>query len=322
MRIYIYSIPRESAFGIHDWTSDTSGRKLKKTKIGKCRDAIQALYSPKVGGLLNGLSYHPWIENGIQVKDDKDKPLTLQHKLERKWGLDTGYLSNKAWMRGDSTKESDMTYFQRKSWKLNDGATMLNLDNFDDEMFYYVCLDSKFVATSEKEWREYKWPKATHYIALENEAEEIKFKRNEVKSKAFATLHSEAMTPTMRHKIASILELATSKGTITSEQSLNLLYEYIDKTTFGPNSNLDKFTAITNLLSTPKGREEIEARFLLKQALDTRVVWEKQGAYNWVRPTGQIVLGETYAEAIDFVLNPKKQQLVEDLEKEIKAKTY
>lgn len=46
-----------------------------------------------------------------------------------------------------------MTYFQKKNWALQDGTTVLNLDNFDDAMLYYVCLDSKMVANSEKEWR-------------------------------------------------------------------------------------------------------------------------------------------------------------------------
>lgn len=151
MKIYIYSIPRESALGIHDWTSDVSGKKLKKTKVGKTRDAVQALFSPRHGGLANGLSYKAWVEEGSPKKKSDGTTLTLQHKMEKKWGLPEGFLHNRPWRKGDSIKEEDMSYFQRKSWKLNDGCTVLDLSNFDDEMFYYVALDSKFIANSERE---------------------------------------------------------------------------------------------------------------------------------------------------------------------------
>lgn len=286
-----------------------------------CRDGVQALYDPKVGGLANGLTYKPWIEAGVAVKDSEGTPLSLQDKLEKKWNLSKGYLHNRPWRKGDSIKEENFSYYQRKSWKLNDGSTVLDTDNMDDELAYYMYLDSKFVANSEKEWREGKWPKATHYIALENEAEEIKFSRNETKSKAFASLHAEDMTPTVREKICSILELSNSRSFLSPEQSHNLLFEYIDKTTFGPRSNIEKFSEIANSLKTPKGREELEARFLLKKALDFRVIYERQGTYTWPKASGQIVLGENYGEAIDFVLNPKKQALLEELEAEIKAKS-
>lgn len=157
---------------------------------------------------------------------------------------------------------------------------------------------------------------------MENEAEELKFKRNELKSKAFASLHDASMTPSIGEKFVVILELVRTGSTLTPEQVHNVLYEYIDKSTFAPGSNLDKYSELTNLLKTPKGREEIEARYLLKKAIDSRVIQEKQGAYTWARPTGVITVGETYTEAVEFLMNPKKSSLVEDLENEIKAKNY
>lgn len=96
-KVFIQSIPRETATKISDWTNDSSGKRLKKTKIGRCRDTIQALYSPKHGGLANGLSYKPWMENGKQKVDEQTgRKLTLQDREERKWNLPEGYLTNKA----------------------------------------------------------------------------------------------------------------------------------------------------------------------------------------------------------------------------------
>jgi hypothetical protein len=175
-KVFIYSIPRQTATKVSDFTSDVSGKKLKKTKIGRATDGVVALYNPRYGGLANGLSYKPWKEDGkVKVDPDTGRHLTLQDKYEQRFNLDPGYLTNRPWRKGDSHSEEDLTYFQKARWVLNDGCTVLDLDNFDDLMGYHVMLDSKFVANSEKEISQ--WPKATHYIALENEAEEIKFKR-------------------------------------------------------------------------------------------------------------------------------------------------
>lgn len=321
-KIFIQSIERPSALGINDWVSDTTGRKLKKSKIGRCTDAITALYSPKVGGLANYISYTAWInpETGTPHTNEKGEPIMLQEHLEKKWGKPAGYYTNRHWKKGDSLDPEKMTYFQRMSWKLNDGSTVLDLAKEDDEMGYYVMLASNLVANSEREWREHRWPKAQYFISIENESDEIKYKRNEIKSKAYAALHNSEFVDTLKRKVVSLLDLASTKATLTTEQVNNLLYDYIEKSGFLPGSNIDKFNQIYNLLNTAHGKEEFEARYLLKRAMDNRIVYEKQDIYTWVRPTGNIVIGDRYAEAIDYLLNPKKSSEVEELELQIKNK--
>lgn len=82
--VFVKSIPRRTATLIGEWRNPTSDKKMEKTKIGNCKDAITALYSPRVGGLLNGLSYKPWMENAKQKLDSEGKSLTLQQKMEAK----------------------------------------------------------------------------------------------------------------------------------------------------------------------------------------------------------------------------------------------
>lgn len=94
-KVFIQSIPRETATKISDWTNDSSGKKLKKTKIGRCRDTIMCLYNPKYGGLANGLSYKPWMEDGKQKTDENGNKLTLQDREEQRWNLPKGYLTNR-----------------------------------------------------------------------------------------------------------------------------------------------------------------------------------------------------------------------------------
>lgn len=317
-KVFIYSIPRQTATGVSQFVNDSSGRSMNKTKMGRARDTIRALYDPKVGGYANYISYTPWIdENGTPKTDETGKPLMLQSKFEQKWHLQPGFLTNKPWRKGDSIKDEDFTYYMKTSWRLNDGCTVLDLTNMDDELGYYVMLASSLVANSEREYLEHKWPRAQYYIALENESEEIKYGRNAVKSKAFSALHDDKLTDVIKRKLVALLGITSSKSDVTGQQVHNALYEFIDKSSFTPGSNIEKFNTLIRLLDTPDGRETFEARYILKQAMDTRLVIEKQDVYTWNRPRGPIVIGDRYDEAVDFILDPRKATDVEELTQEI-----
>lgn len=313
---------RPTVTGIKDWTNDSSGKRMQKTKVGRATTKIRALYSSKVGGLANYISYNPWIENGEQVKDEVTKELlTLQDKYERQFNLPKGYLTNRMLKKGEKPTPENLTYFQTKGWKLHDGSTVFDLSTLDGLMGYYVALESKYVANSEKELRGHKWPKSEFYIAHANESDEIRYKKNHRKGKLIASLYSEDMTDSLKRKFTNILNLSTTHASLTTEQVENLLFDTINSSNHSPGSNLDKLDELFKLLNTPDGREKIEAKHLLKEAVDSRVIHEKQDTYTWVRPSGSIELGVTYSEAIDFLLNPKKQALIEDLEEEIKLKS-
>ncbi len=323
MLVYVMSIPRPTATNVSELVNGSSGKKLNKTKMGSCTDRISALYSPKVGGLANGLSYKPWIEDGTQKIDElTKKPLTLQDKMERKWGLEPGFLTNKAWMNGDSLDEEKMTYYQKKYWSLNDGSTVFDTSNMDEELGYYMLLDSKLVANSEKEWRDHKWPDAKFYISLENEEDELKASKARSKAAAKALIVNPDFSLNMQQKFVHILGLAQTTVSLTPDAIFNVLDNYIDSTTFTPGSNIEKFNELAENLKTPHGRERIEARHLLKRALDSRIIFEKQGGYFWPRPEGQITLGENYSEAIEYLLDPKKEVMVEDMHAELKLKGF
>lgn len=312
--VFVHSIPRPSALGISDWTNNSSGIKLKKIKVGKTRDSLMAVYSHKVGGLANYISYTPWIRDGEQVKDPQTgRGLTLQDYMEEKWNKPKGYFTNRAWREGDSLDTDKMTYFQTKSWKFNDGSTVFDLSKMDDEMGYYVCLASSLIANSEKEWRSHKWPKAEYYIAIENEGEEIKYQRTQIKSKAFAILHDPSITEEDKRKMAVLLNLFSARTSPTPQNLHNTLFNYIDTSDYNPGSNIDKFVSLHTLLNSPHGREQFEARFILQKAIDYRVVYEKAGTYTWNRPNHPLVMGERIEEAVEFILNPKKAKEVEEI---------
>lgn len=321
--IFIKSIPRDTATGIHNWTSQTSGLKLQKTKVGRAGDRIIAMYSAKVGGLANYISYNYKTDpkTGLPEVDEKGESITLQAHLERKWNKPAGYFSNQAISpryRGDG---SDLGFYYQHSWELKDGSTVFDLDKMEDEIGYYVMLASSKVANSEKEWREHKFPKATHYIALENESEEIKYKRSQMKSKAFAMLHSSDFTEAVKKKVVCLLGISPARTKLSEEQTHNLLTEWIDSSTYLSNSNIEKLNGIGNLLKTADGRAQFEIMFMLKTAEDYRIVFQKQDTWTWIRSSGAtLIIGDKYSEAVDFFLNPKKKEELDEIRQQIKEK--
>jgi hypothetical protein len=188
-------------------------------------------------------------------------------------------------------------------------------------MFYYVALDSKYFANSEREWKAHKWPHALYYIALENESEELIYEKNNKKVKAFAKLESDLLNGVKKKELVWLLGLASSFTELKEEQVNNILYKYIDSDSI-TNDNIDKFNELYTLLTHEKGKAEFNARLFLKKALDSRIVYEKSDTYTWPRSKGAIILGDKYSEAVDFILNPKKEPLVAELELEIKAKLF
>jgi len=320
MKVFIHSIPKvTSAIGLNNLRDPDTGKSLKKSKLtSTTRDRLVALYSGKTGGLATGLT-EPWLDdNGVQKKDVSGRPLTLQDKEEERWNLEKGFLTNRPWRKGDSPKESDLTYFQKQYWKLNDGLTVLDLNNFDQAMFYYVALASKLVANSEKELRENKWPFALYYIALANESDELIYAKNKSKIEAMGLLSDRTLTDIWKKKIIYILELSSVFTSLTDEQATNILYTFIDKDDTG--KNISRFTNLVKMLKKDTSRKRLNAMLLLRKAIESRVIYNKSDTYTWARSAGEIILGERYEDAIEFILSKTKESLVEELVDEIKAK--
>jgi hypothetical protein len=266
--VFVYSIPRPTATGLSDWVNDTSGKKLQKTKIGRAEDRIMALYNPKVGGLANYITYTPWVDpsTGLTKTDEKGNPLMLQEYLEQKWNLPKGFLHNRPTPKNYKGDGNDLSFYQTYVWRLKDGVTVFDLSTMEGELGYYVLLASSRVANSEREWREHKWPKATHYIALENESEDLKYTKTQLRSKTYAILHDPKITEDTKRKFVSLLDLEPTNKSLTPQQVHNALFSFIERSDFNPGSNIEKITNLFNLLQTSDGRAKFDASYILQQA--------------------------------------------------------
>lgn len=288
------------------------GNKMNKRKLSdRCKDSFQALYSPTVGGLKTGL-YKAYDENR-----------TLQEWAEEKWNLPKGYLTNKAWRKNDSRANKDATYFQLQRFRLNDGATFLDLDNLDDFCFYNAALEYKRIANSLKEYKAHKWPKATHYIAVANESEEEKYAKNATKGKAFSYLFHNKFTLPWRRKFLVLMGEVTARSAVSMTEAniSNILYNMIDENKSRKGrSDVARFIELSKRFHSTNAdvKARLQMEYFLTELVDYMVVLEKADTYTFLK-TG-LELGNSRQETLDVLLNPKKQSLIEELRKELVLK--
>lgn len=103
-------------------------------------------------------------------------------------------------------------------------------------------------------------------------------------------------------------------------QAYNALSSAIEDNVKLPDGSqfIDKLSKQIDEIGTPKGREVFEASVLLQELINNRVVAEKQGTYTFL--SKDIVIGQNKSKAIDFILNPEKQDLLEEMEQLLKTK--
>lgn len=324
MKVFINTIAREKATGIDKWKG-RDGRPMNKTKNGRFTgDTIQPLYNIRTGGLATGLSdlvENPWFGTDTN-KLGKDweylstkSEITRQELLEKKHGRVPGYYTDRPVRKGD--KPGEVTFMQQFKVRLNDGSTVLDLTKAEDELAYYVALASKYVANSKRDVLDHKYPFATHYIAHTEEDEELLLRERKRKAVAFARLESDDLTEENRKLVVKALHW--QKGNFDAKQAYNIIFSKIDTSDGNkPNSDADKFVKMTALLNDAKGREELNARALLHDLVDMRVVSSIKGTYKWVAK--DLVIGDREADAVDFILDPNKQPEVDLMKKELSAK--
>lgn len=321
-KVFINTVARKTATKVSEVVNGKNVR-LNQTKITRgCQDTFQALPSIKTGALNTGLD--EMVENPF--KDDNSLPqgfefmkgkekVKEQHIVEIKYGLPVNYLSNEPYDKNKDKVGKEKTFYQTFVFKLNDGLTILDLDKRDDYLAYKIILKSKRFANSKKELDSGKYPDAMYYIGLENETEEIKFKKKQKVNNAIAKLADSDFDTETQKKTVKILEL--TKGSITNQQAYNMLSSFVEDTTPGKD-NVAEFEKVYKLLDTADGREEFEARYFLQDLLDNWVISEKQGTYVW--NSKKLTLGQRKEDAVKFLLNPEKQEEQDELKRQLIAK--
>jgi len=325
-KVYVYKIAKPTASKITEIINGKNQRKLNQTKIdGRIKERFQPGLSAKTRKLTTGLDIeidNPYKGENISDPDfqflaTQDRVL-LQNVIEYKFGRKKGELDNTP---ADVTNKKHLdnpTFFQTFVWQLNDGLTIFDLNNFSDLLAYYCMLASKKFANSKNEYEAGKFPYADYYIASVDEGDQEKFTKKQFKDKAKAelTLGRVADSETQK-KFVKLLLTSIGKGRLTDVQAYNSLSEAIDTNERFKDGEefITKFNKLVALLKDAPGKARFNALVLMQEGLNTFTLSDKAGTYTWIAK--DLIIGTSKEKAVEFLLDPNKADLVEELQEQI-----
>lgn len=250
--------------------------------------------------------------------EEKEK-ISKQEYFEIKMNKPAGFLTSESRPLFENKVGKGLTYLQRFTKSFYE-TTVLDLDNTEDELTYWLLLQSHSdkCANSETELT----PFTRIFISQVNEDEVKISKKNDIIDDAVAKwvkMRNEESASTIT-KFAVILGLA--KGDVNLEKIKNSLSDYIKLQNSKQFERIETFNKLNALLSDAKGIEIFEGKWLLQYAINNRVISDYQGKYIWSskKGTNLELLGKSYQEALAWILDIDNRNYREELEQELKAK--
>lgn len=328
-KVYIYKIPKPSASKITEIINGKNQRRLNQTKVdGKIKEKHVAPISAKTGKLATGLDKevdNPYKGEAIsspefQFLATQDK-VRLQYLIEYKFNLKKDYLDNTRPDLNNKKHLENPSFFQTFVFSTNDGLTVLDLNRLDDLLAYYVCLELKRFANSKAEYEAGKFPEADYYLAQQDEGDQEKYTKKQIKDKAKAeiTLGKVADSDTQK-KFVKLLLPTLGKGRLTDIQAYNSLSDAIDTNERYRDGEdfITKYNKLLRLLQDAPGKARFNCLVLLQEGVNTFTISDKAGTYTWLNK--DLTIGASKEKAIDWLLDPNKSDLVDELKEQIEAR--
>lgn len=327
--VYVYKIPKPTATKISEIVNGKNQKRLNQTKITRgISERFQPLISAKTRRLATGLDVE--VDNpykGEQVSDPDFQFLSIQDKallqniIEYKFNRKKGELHSEPADPNQKKYLENPSFFQTFVYHLNDGVTVFDLSNFNNLLAYYCMLASKKFANSKKEYESGKFPDADYYLASVDEGDFEKFTKKQVKDRAKAELTMGVIADSeTQKKFVRLLLPTAGKGKLTDAQCYNLISEAVDTNERYKDGEefLTKYNKLINLLKDAPGKARFNALVLLQEGLNSFVLSEKAGTYTWLAK--DMIIGASKEKAVEFMLDPNKGDLVEELQEQILAR--
>lgn len=334
-KVFIKMVPQKSAQNKRAFVTNRRGKKdnVKESSAvkahGKNGSAIfRFCVGQKKGGQLN-TGFEKTMENPFKGKASEKLPsiwqnknietrdeITRQEYFEIKLGLEPGTLTSTSNKIFD---KKPLPWIQNW-WKDFQELTILDLDKPEDELTYWL-LKQAHPDKCANSWEE-RTPFSRLYISQFNEDDLKVAKRQEKLETTIVNLadlknnHSEADI----RKVAVILNLI--RGEVSIEKVKNTLSDFIMQKTSKQDDNIIAFNKLYNEMQDAKGREIFEAKYLLQECINNRIVSDYKGKYIWSSKKGEAVelLGKSYQEVINTFLDIDWRHYREELEEELKAR--
>lgn len=204
----------------------------------------------------------------------------------------------------DLSPKSEFWDTQAGKVALEDKEHKFSTENPKDQLFISLLKANKYVANSEQEFREGKYPDAKYIIYNQESEAKAKLGRIETKRRAYAKL--DKMKPELKKWLATV---------IVNKSFENLNQDTIDVTLGEYIESGDKYVnSFLDIAAIPV--ERIESLYLIKLGVMKNVL-RKSGTL-FMR--GDKEIGFNEESAIDWMCSPVNQDQKLQIEKEIQSK--
>lgn len=258
--IYVKPIIKERWHGLH---------KVGRAKFQGTADVLQAVFDSTIGKLATGL-------------DSEDEA-----RLGSLLGVDL--------IATEANK-----YWNNFKVKLEDKTMIFDTKIPIQELQIKLMRASKYVANSQKEYDEGKWPHAKYVIYDEKQETEKQAKTAEVKAKA-----NELFSKLTHSKRLDLLKVfGRDANNSTEEFSYAKLYEIVE-------DDPKRFIEVASMKP-----DEIKTKALIFDLENKGILRTKGTAYLY----NDQQIGFDYESTVDYLLNPKNQELFIKLTDDLKAR--
>lgn len=329
-KVFIKMVPHKSVQNRKDFIADQNGKKeitKSKSKGTNGQSIFRFVVSHKKSNLLN-TGFDKKVENPYYEQEDKlpslwrnsnihtKKEITRQTYFELKLNKQEGSLVS---VPKDMFKKGKVPFIQNFSREFQE-TTVLDLDDPMDELTFWLLKQSSADKCAPS-WEE-RTPFSRIYISHEYEAEEKVAKETDLIENTIARLVElkKEGTESDLKKISVILK--TTKGEISPIKIKTSLSNYINKKGVDQKERIEIFNKLLDQMQDLKTREIFEARYLLQECINQRIISDYKGKYIWSSKKGSNLelLGKSEQEAINTLIDIDWRNYREELIEELKAK--
>jgi hypothetical protein len=316
-----------------DGTQETTVPETQLTRAPGTKYTIMAPYSRKgdinTGALLEEID-NPYVSLVSYRTPQweaylKGKPTVLrQYVLEYKHGREPGFYTNSIPQIANPKKDMDkIPFFQTAdaTWNLNDGVTVLDMDNWKDELLYYIIPALPQIANSFTERNH----ESVFYLAGEAEEEERKSRKLKQVDIAIAKLTEiDALQDETIIDFAKVL-IPSLRG-IGRDKAYAEISRYIR---LGKDMLMD-FMSNYKMWEDMGTRKRFYAKVKAGDYQAARVIIKRGNTYQWTPPRSQdtgvqpeTVVWDRYDDVLDFLSDVRYQPEHEEMKKQYEFKlTY
>lgn len=195
--------------------------------------------------------------------------------------------------KGNLDKHSK--YWKGYKYHIQDRDVVLNLDNPEDRIFYYVCLGSKEFSNSVNDLDN--WPKAKYVIY--NAEEDAKKENLKVLNKKKAYKHYTSMTAKEMRDVLKLM--GKQSDNISDTLADNKVSEIVE-------NDPKEFLRVVNL-------KDFKVRVFLSNLIQNNIIRTNQGHHFF----GDIAMGHDEETALEFLTNKKNQETLMSLKNKLES---